>query len=396
MELAFLSPLVERPGPWASVYFDTTRASQSAAAEQDLAAREACDELSRQGADAHTCGAVYDVLRELPRTGARGQAGPGAPGQALFATEGEVVLSVPLGEALESGPEVTWSPLPHLSPLLEHHGENPSCLVAYIDRTGADFELRDDLGRASAGTRQGTQWPMHRTSSADWGERHWQLSVENTWEHNAGEIADALRECWEESGAEMILLVGDARERRAVHDRLPEPLRSRAAEAEHSGRARGARTGLLDDEVARARADRVREHLAEALDHFRAGRAQAAGSNVVHDAAEGVPALVEAAREHRIASLILRDDGPDLHREVWVGREPDQIAVRRSDIQYLGDTEPIPARADDALLRAAVATGAEALTVHRPEDVDGDLPAGGLGALLRWPAGEGERLEETR
>ncbi|HCA85585.1 MAG TPA: hypothetical protein DEQ61_08850, partial [Streptomyces sp.] len=296
MELAFLNPLVERPGPWASVYFDTSRASQTAAAEQRLAAREARDELARQGADERTCRVLHEALAALPRSG--------APGQALFATGGEIVLSVALGEPPPAGPEVSWSALPHLGPLLEHRREDPSCLIAYIDRTGADFELRDDYGHSSAGGLQGSQqWPMHRTGSADWSERHFQFAVENTWEHNAGEVAAALREAWQETGAEMLLLVGDARERHAVRDRLAEPLRSAVVEAEHGSRASGSRTGQLDVEIARARAEYVHEHTAETLDRFRAGRAQAAGS-AVHDAAEGVPALVEAAREHRIGALI--------------------------------------------------------------------------------------------
>ena len=51
MELGFLGPLFERQGPWASVYFDTTTASEDAAARQRLTARSACDDLKSQGAD---------------------------------------------------------------------------------------------------------------------------------------------------------------------------------------------------------------------------------------------------------------------------------------------------------------------------------------------------------
>ncbi|MDG4865256.1 hypothetical protein P8605_44630, partial [Streptomyces sp. T-3] len=97
-------------------------------------------------------------------------------------------------------------------------------------------------------------------------------------------------------------------------------------------------------------------------------------------AAEGVPALVEAAREHRIAELLLDSGGADGRRSVWVGREPDQVSVLRTDARALGESAPSEARADDALLRAAAASGAGALAV---EDASG-VPEGGLGALLRW------------
>ena len=96
-------------------------------------------------------------------------------------------------------------------------------------------------------------------------------------------------------------------------------------------------------------------------------------------AAEGVPALVEAAREHRIDELLIRTDGPDAHREVWIGEDPDQLAVRRTDLKVLGEQHSWPARADDALIRSAVATDAPALSVAERE-----VPVGGLGALLRW------------
>jgi hypothetical protein len=258
--------------------------------------------------------------------------------------------------------------------------QEPVCLVAYIDRKGADLELRSPLGSRSAGHAEGETWPLRRTATVDWSERHFQQSVEDTWERNAGEIAAAIAAGHEDSGADLIVLAGDERERRAVHNRLPTVLRPLVIETEHGGRAEGAAVRLLDEDVERARQEHLNRHAEEELDRFRsAGDA----------AAEGVPALIEAAREHRIAELFVRPEGPDAHREVWVGKEPDQLAVRRTDMQYLGETNPSLARADDALLRSAVVTGAEALRV--PPGPDDAVPAGGLGALLRWPLGEKER-----
>jgi hypothetical protein len=105
-----------------------------------------------------------------------------------------------------------------------------------------------------------------------------------------------------------------------------------------------------------------------------------------------VPALVEAAREQRIAVLLVRPGGADLGREVWVGDEPDQLALRRTESAFLGEPRPAAARADDALLRAAAATSAEVVPLPGPA---GEAPAGGLGALLRWPYEEAERAERA-
>ncbi|HEX5568785.1 MAG TPA: Vms1/Ankzf1 family peptidyl-tRNA hydrolase [Streptomyces sp.] len=385
MKLGFLNPIFERPGPWASVYFDTTLATQDAAARHELLAREVCEQLAGRGADDRTCRAVYDALLALPRSSR-------PSGRALFATGGEAVLEQELAAPPGGGSYATWGVLPHTTPLLDLMDAAPACLVARVDRAGADLELRGPFGSRDVGQVQGEDWPLRRVPTPDWSERHFQQSVENTWEHNAGLIADALRARRAETGAELVVLAGDDRECHAVQDRLAPELREAVVMAGHGVRAPGRNEAAgerkLVEEVESARAERLRRHTAEVMERFRAGRVPTDDGRV--SAAEGVPALVDAAREHRIAALLVRPDGVDLHREVWVGDEPDQVAVRRSDVQYLGDTSPASARADDALLRSAVATGAEVISVRpladEPDTPDG-LPVGGLGALLRWPYG---------
>ncbi|MCI0384399.1 Vms1/Ankzf1 family peptidyl-tRNA hydrolase [Streptomyces sp. CNQ085] len=385
MELGFLSPVFDRSGPWASVYFDTSWLTEDAAARHELAAREVHDLLKSQGADERTRKAVYDALLALPRSTA-------SPGRALFATAGEVVLDPALARTPSGGPQATWGPLPHTTPLLELTDAAPTCLLARIDRTGADLELRGPFGRREAGQIRGEDWPVHRTPSADWSERRFQNAVENTWEHNAALVAESLKARLAETGAEVLVLAGDTRECHAVHDRLAADFRGTAVIAEHGVRAPGRNTAAgeekLEKEVEEARASYAHRHAAETMERFQAGRAPADDGRV--GAAEGVPALVDAAREHRISALLVRPDGADLHREVWVGDEPDQVSVRRTDMQYLGETRPVSARADDALLRSAVATGAEVISVGplaEEPGTPGGLPVGGLGALLRWPYG---------
>jgi release factor family 2 len=286
------------------------------------------------------------------------------------------------------GADACWEALPHVGPLIDLVDDEGSCLVAYVDRTGADFALRGPLGTQDAGRLDGEDWPVHRTPTGDWSERKFQNAVENTWEHNAASIARAIEAKAAETGAETLVLAGDRRECRAVHDRLPRRLRERTVEARHGSRAAGgnAEAGhrLLDEEVEDARAEHLRHHVTEVMDDFLARRVPSDEGTL--GAAEGVPALVEAAREHRIGTLLLRPDGADLHREVWVGPDTDQLAVRRNEVHYLGESEPWSARADDALLRSAAMTGAEVLRIPA-DDPGARTPAGGLGALLRWPYG---------
>lgn len=367
MDLAFLQPLYERPGPWASVYADTSRHTESTAVERSLIARDVRRQLLEQGVDEPTSNAVGTALEDL-----RHSTEPA--GRALFATRGEVVLDPPLATAPQ-GTSVTWSTLPRTAPLLDLAGEDPLCLVAYVDRRGAEFELRGARGGEAAGEVAGKQWPMHQTRTADWSEQHFRLRVEETWEQNAGRIAEAITAAHEETRADLVVLVGDDRERRAVRDKLPQQVRDRTSEAEHG---KGSR--LLPDELARLRAAHVHARAAAELDRFLEARAPDADGRP--GAVEGVPQLVEAAREHRISELLIRPDGPDAHREVWVGDDPDQLAVRRTEGKPLGEPEPWPARADDALMRSAAMTGAQGLSLSAAGP--SEAPAGGLGALLRW------------
>ncbi|WP_369173751.1 Vms1/Ankzf1 family peptidyl-tRNA hydrolase [Streptomyces sp. R28] len=367
MDLAFLHPLYEHSGPWASVYVDTSRHTEDTPHERHLTAQALSRDLAEQGADDATCRAVRNALEELEHSSE-------PHGRAVFARAGEVVLDPPLARA-PLRDTAHRAPLPHTAPLLELAGEDPVCVVAYVDRRGAAFELRTALGRRDVGSVTGRQHPIHRTSTVDWSERHFQLKVENTWEHNAAEIADALTVCQEETRADLLILVGDDRERRTVHDRLPQRLHDLVVEAPH-----GTGSRLLDADVEQAREDHVRQRAERELERFLAARAPDPEGRAA--AAEGVPALIEAAREHRIDELLIRPDGPDAHREVWIGEDADQVAVRRTDLKILGEQRSWAARADDALIRCAVATGAPALSVT-PADPATE-PAGGLGALLRW------------
>lgn len=393
MDLTFLNPVLHHPGPWASAYAASAGPGQDAAAQQELTAREIRNQLASQGAPEETQNVVYEELCTLA---------PEESGRAVFAAGGTNHLTVPLDSAPPK-PEAQWGAVPHLAPLLERTGAEHSCLVAYIDRQGADFELRTPHRTKDLGHAEGEDWPLNRTASADPSEGHFQQAVENTWEQNAARTAEELTEAAGSTHPDVILLVGEDRQRTAVHDKLPVALRALTTQTDRGGRAAGARSRLLDEEISALLTEQEHQQAVGTLERFEAGRANGGGTVA---AVEDIASLLEAAREHRVETLLLRPGGPDTNTEVWVGEEPDQLALRRTDTRYLGEPEPAPARADDALLRAVAATGGTAIVLNTPyaepdladsgngepgaegaaesAATDHDVPVGGLGAVLRW------------
>ncbi|MFD0368146.1 Vms1/Ankzf1 family peptidyl-tRNA hydrolase [Streptomyces sp. NPDC059071] len=371
MKLDFLEPVAHK-GPWASVYATTGPPDEASAERRELTWSELCRSLEEQGADKETTRAVREALdRVQPDTGQRGLA--------LFAAEGRVALT----RGLDRPPSVTealWADLPHVTPLLEPVGQAPVCLVARVDRSGADYRVHGANTAEEAGSVEGRDWPLHKASSGDWSATHFDAAVENTWEENAALIADELADLCRAHGAAMMMLAGGARECHAVRERLPADLREITRISEHGGRAAGADTDLLMADVEAARMEMAAQGTEAVLDRFRAGRGDGDRDRT---AVEGIPAVVDAVRQHRVDTLLISPEGADSGREVWVGDAPDQVAVRRSEAESLGAGSPHAARADDALVLSAAATGGEAVMV--PGDSSADIPAGGIGALLRWP-----------
>ncbi|MFF4606551.1 hypothetical protein ACFY12_27940 [Streptomyces sp. NPDC001339] len=354
MRLSLLRPVIDRPGPWATVYADIQHGTEDVEREQELLAGATTAQLFALGADEATCGAIHEAL-VAPR---RGEPGVHA-GRVLFAADGVIVLDTPL-PGPPAHPFAAWGPVPRVTPLLAAVGDDPVCVVVRLDRAGADLSV---LGERATGD--------------DRSERHVRTPAQGTVEQSAAEIADAVREAFESCGAEAVVLIGEAHERHLVHEKLPEPLRAVTYESEHGARAPGAERDLVERDIAQVRAVQERDHERVVTDLFRAG--EGAGGTVARRAASGIPALVEAAREHRIDTLLVAAHGTDAARQVWVGPGVDQLALRGTELVELGEDHPACARADDALVRSVAASGAEIVVVHDPEQA----PDGGLGAILR-------------
>jgi len=202
-----LAALYDHRGPFATVYLDASRNTESGEEEVSLRWRAVRESLSAAGAAPE----LLDALGAAATT----EAGGGAHGLLLVGADGEVRFS----ERLPHPPAVSTgrlAPLPHLLPYLARRATDVPHVLVVTDRTGADI-----LTAAGEHSVEGErQYPLHRTPTADWSERHFQQRVENTWEANARDVATAVARYVKELAAPLVVVAGDVRARSLVADDL--------------------------------------------------------------------------------------------------------------------------------------------------------------------------------
>ncbi|WP_171168223.1 Vms1/Ankzf1 family peptidyl-tRNA hydrolase [Streptomyces sp. I05A-00742] len=359
-----LRDLLAAPGPFASVYFDREarpeRAEEAGARWRDLAAR-----LAREGADAATVDALTTrVMDSLPGTGVL----------AAFAAGGEVrhVAELPGGH---HGDLAEVAPVPHLLPLLEWRQEHPAHVVAVVDRTGADLLIyAEGSTEPRRRTVTGTDDEIVRSSGLP--QMRFQHRAEDSWEHNAKAVAEALDGALAEVSATLLLVAGDVRARQYLTKHLPARVR-RDVTVGHISGSRGAdgpagvRASRTETEVSRAGHARTAELLRQ-LEHE-----LAPGGHAV----EGVNATLDALAVGRVGTLTVTDDPRD-QRTAWFGSTPAELAERREDLPPDGGGEPYEGRLADVAVRAALLTGADVRVLEPGEP---RTPAQGTGGICRYP-----------
>lgn len=362
MELEFLRPLYDRPGPWASVYIDASRDKESAPEEVALRWRGVRRELAAQGVDEQT-------LVALDR-GVQARAGEGDRGLALFAAQGELALAVPLPQPPSRDLAVA-DVLPRVVPLVGALGEPIAWVRALVDRTGADVAASRGWRRPMEDDVEGgTEWPMHKSGQGGYSQARYERAAETSWERNAVDVAIAVTRAAERVGANIIIVAGDDRARRLLIEHLPERWVPLVVQTNAGSRAPGAAPEPLDeatDEAVETVATRRRQAV---LDEFLA-------LGPTGTARTGIPDVALAAREARVRTLLLHPDGLD--DRLWVGRAPTDLAREAGELRDTGVTELAETRADEALIRAAAGTDADLVLVDS-RDV-----AEGVGAILRYP-----------
>jgi hypothetical protein len=364
MDLSYLRPLYDKPGPWASVYLDATRAEENAEQQIDLRWRARRRELAEQGADDATLDALQEAVTGYPHRSGR-------HGLAAFAAAGEVALVEPL-PAPPADEAAVWGPLPHAMPMVAQRGEEVPYVRVLSDRTGAEATGLTVGGAPRHRRVRGSEdYPIAKVRGGGWSNPRYQSAAEETWKRNAGDVAAAVTELAQAVGAEVILVAGDVRSAPLIAEKLPKRWRQRVIVT-----SAGENPDTLDDLTVQAVADVADRHARDAIDRYHAQRGEGSGS-------AGLSDVVTRLQRGQADTVLLINDASSTDT-LWIGAgDPSLVA---SDAQMLRDSgvdDPQQVRADAALLRAIAGTGAD-LVLVQPGEVRLEH---GIGAVLRYADG---------
>ncbi len=239
--------------------------------------------------------------------------------------------------------------VPRLAPLIEARARVIPHVVVEADRAGADLTAFDGTAVMATATVDGETKHIHRGHPGGWSQPRFQQRAENTWEHNAGDVADAVAVMARQIDARLIAVSGDVRAQTFVLEALPADVSDIAVKIDA-----GSSAGIAD-EVVRLLSDQVASHVVELADRFRTAHANG-------QATSDADATLDALAEGRVDTLLVHDDGAP---EPVVG--PDRPGFEADS------------RVVDVAIAAALRTDATVVVVPRLAILDGPIAA-----LLRW------------
>jgi hypothetical protein len=377
MDLSFLRSLVENPGPFLSVYLDTSGDDRGVDAQVRQARwRDLREELAKESDDTGTLDAVGAALSAPEDFG--------VPGVAAFGTAGRVPLVVKL-PSVPRRAQGGWSRLPDLLPLLVQTPPRPPHLLVSANREGGEVLI---VGGASGGDDQqvqGTGWPVHKVKSGGWSQDRYQRSAEDAWETNAKELATAVIKAVAGRKIEAVIVAGDVRARELLVSKLPDGLQRAVVLVDRE-------LPVDSDELSQA-AEEVLQQLEDddAKGHLATLHDQAGNGRAV----EGLAATVAALRDGQVAELFVGGRYTDGDRKAlelawasdpaWVGPGLADVALSEADLRDRNVTDLAQDRVGAALIRAAAGTDAALFVVPPGGTAPGDSALqDDIGALLRF------------
>lgn len=366
IKLTALQPVYTGQLPYTSVHVDVSRASARGEHDVEVRWRDLAAELDTQGVEAH----VRDMLAErvLAPTGIGGELG-----RTIVVAGADVVLD----ELLERPPrrdDAAVGRVPHLMPLLRARSDRTPYLLVKVDHAGADVVfVESTTGAVDSHTSEGGHDVLHKVAGGGWSQRRYQSRVQDSWERNATAVARDIDTAVAEHAPPVVFLTGEASARSLVREHASGRVTSRLVDLQHGSRAEGISEESLYDEIDVALAHHRANANGVTTDAF------AARLGADEAVANGFDAVVDALRRGAVETLLLLDQ-PESTLRLLAG--PDALQLGRTDqeLAALGVQDTFEERADEIIVRALVAQGADLVLVDEPRD---DL-RDGIGALLRF------------
>lgn len=358
------TPSYAAAGPVLSVYLGLSASPTGHGGEIPLRWRALRDSLRAQGAAEEQLQPVDELVRAAQPSG-----------RTLAAFAHDELLEAEELEDCSAVDTAALGPLPVTVPLLRWRQQWVPYLVARVDRAGADLSAY--LGAGPPVAEQSVTGPddeIERNAPGGWSglaQGRYQHRAEDSWAHNAAEVARHVARLAAEVDARLVVTAGDVRAVQELTEHLPEHLRELQ---EH------VTAGLEQQEPGRVR---VSPETVRGLVHAVAERARAQVVAAVDDArggshlALGLPSCAEALSRGAVHRLVVVDLPND---DRWGWSWPDPLTVRTGEVAAADTAGAQRAPVREVLVRAAFAQGAD-VTVLGPDEAD--LPDG-VAALLRF------------
>lgn len=364
MDVSALTKLYGLEGPVTTIYLDTVSETEDAAQQLEIRWKNTLRELENADVDAATREAL---------TAARGEHGRGNT-RVLVATPGQVHLAVSLPQP-PAQEILTVGPLPRLVPLLDALLLQVPHVVVLADRQGADvLAYTSGPEPEESASVTNTRFPQHKVKFGGWATKRFSNDVEESWEASARDVAGLVDRVARDIDARVVIASGDERALQLIGQHLPTHLVDRFREIDGGGRHVDGSEDVIAEQIVQVLGDVIAGDTVELLEKYAEERGQA------DRAADGTAATVEALRMSRVDTLILTDLR-ETGATAWIGPDPTHLALTAQELRDLGVDAPVEALLDEALVRAALGTGANVRFVGGGME---QAPAEGVGALLRY------------
>jgi hypothetical protein len=364
MDVAALTKLYGLEGPFTTIYLDTASETEDAAEKLEIRWKNVLRDLDQAGVD----GSTREAL-----TRARGSHGRGNT-RVIVASTGTVHLatSLPQPPAQEI---VTTEPLPRLVPLLDTLLQTVPHVVVLADRQGADvYAYTSGPEPEESASITNTRFPQRKVKFGGWATKRFSNDVDESWEASARDVASLVDKVGRDIDARVVIASGDERALQLIGHHLPPQLADRYHRIDGGGRHVDGSEDVIAQQIEQVLSDVLMGDTVALLEKY----AEERGQN--DRASDGVTRTIESVRMSQVEALILTD-ARDPERTAWIGPDPTNVALNKQELRDLGVEAPVEVRLDEALVRAALGTGAAVRFVSGSME---QSPKDGVGALLRY------------